>query len=66
MKSVSAFIDNILSQESNGYLQNYAYVYGVTYAAPTEVPDPGALPSMASALDVFGIVRRRNKAKASL
>ena len=64
MKSVSAFIDNILSQESNGYLQNYAYVYGVTYVEPSAVPVPAALPLMASALGVFGIARRRNKAKA--
>ena len=64
MKTVSSFIDNVLSQESNGYLYNYSYTNGLTYAEPSAVPVPAALPLMASALGVFGIARRRNKAKA--
>ena len=64
IKSVSVFIEDILSQESNGYLSNYAYIQDLAYAAPTEISDPAALPSMALVLDVFGIVHRRNKAKA--
>ena len=66
LKSLNVYIDNILPQESNGFLTNYANVYGYTKAATLEVPVPAALPLMASALGVFGIARRRNKAKASL
>ena len=36
IKSVSVFIEDILSQESNGYLSNYAYIQDLAYAAPTE------------------------------
>lgn len=66
-KSLSLFIDNVLSQESNGYLYNSSYATGATYvnSDPSAVPVPAALPLMASALGAFGIARRRNKSKAA-
>ena len=69
MKELSIFIDNLLSKDVNGYINNLASTSG-SYGAYTDpqissVPVPAALPLMASALSLFGFGAMRIKAKKS-
>ena len=69
--NVSAFIDPYFFIDSSFLDENpnttLSFTQGVGNAPPnpSAVPVPAALPLMASALGIFGIARRRNKAKAA-
>ena len=62
-KSLNIIIDNFSSLSSLGYLVTSSETFGGYYpVSVSAVPVPAALPLMASALGLFGLSRRKNKA----
>lgn len=61
---LSILFDNFSNSAFNGILSSYTQVAGESFAAPSAVPVPAALPLMASALGAFGIARRRKQKSA--
>ena len=62
LSTLSLLFNNRLEKEFSGLLYTSVFMSGGSFI-PGTVPVPAALPLMASALGIFGIARRRNKAK---